>query len=129
MGTSRIHLPLRVVFPIVALVHHLPSVLLYFTHSMLINLTLYQSSSSTHSSPYTYPTAPPQHTAYGYYSPTDVRPDGSLWSAGPPSTPTNAEVPVYTRRQVKDMIDVVSECLIESMVRPSHFLFYCFVRR
>ncbi|KIM36811.1 hypothetical protein M413DRAFT_31428 [Hebeloma cylindrosporum] len=74
------------------------------------------SSSSTHSSPYMYPTGHPQHTSYGYYPSTEVRPDNSLWNAVPPTTSTNAaEMPVYTRRQVKDMIDVVSECLIESM--------------
>jgi len=124
MGTSFIHPPLQVVFPIVVQVHHLRvSVLLYFTHNMLISPTLYQSSSSTHSSPYIYPAGQPQHTTYGYYPPTDVRPDNFLWNAVPPSTSTNVEIPVYTRRQVKDMIDVVSECLMESMVRPSHYGF------
>ncbi|KJA20482.1 hypothetical protein HYPSUDRAFT_217009 [Hypholoma sublateritium FD-334 SS-4] len=73
-------------------------------------------SSSASSSPYTQPpTHVQQAAAYGFYPSTEVRADGSPWSAVPPALSAPGEKPVYTRRQVKDMIDVVSECLIESM--------------
>ncbi|KAF9479109.1 hypothetical protein BDN70DRAFT_879175 [Pholiota conissans] len=73
------------------------------------------SSSSASSSPYTQPPTHVQATTFGYYPSTEVRADGSPWNAVPPAHAAPGEKPVYTRRQVKDMIDVVSECLIESM--------------
>lgn len=64
-----------------------------------------------------------QAATYGFYPSTEVRADGSPWNAVPPALSAPGEKPVYTRRQVKDMIDVVSECLIESMVRPSYEIY------
>ncbi|KAF8959912.1 hypothetical protein BDZ97DRAFT_1364394 [Flammula alnicola] len=71
------------------------------------------SSSSASSSPYTQPPAHLRGATYGYYPSTEVRSDGPPWNLVPAAQ--NGEKPVYTRRQVKEMIDVVSESLIESM--------------
>ncbi|PPQ88500.1 hypothetical protein CVT25_013171 [Psilocybe cyanescens] len=70
------------------------------------------SSSSTPSSPYALALTQTQGTYYGSYA--GGRPDTS-WHVPPVPLANTMEEPVYTRRQVKDMIDVVSECLIDTM--------------
>ncbi|KAF5322035.1 hypothetical protein D9619_002130 [Psilocybe cf. subviscida] len=69
------------------------------------------SSSSASSSPYTQPPAHVQAANYGYFNGTDTN---ALFNNSQGQTRLGSEK-LYTRRQVKDMIDVVSECLIESM--------------
>ncbi|KDR69867.1 hypothetical protein GALMADRAFT_230512 [Galerina marginata CBS 339.88] len=73
------------------------------------------SSSSTSSSPYVNALRHPHSSCYGCYSCTGGGVDNSSWQGVPASPLPSMEEPVYTRRQVKDMIDVVSECLIETM--------------
>ncbi|PPQ71014.1 hypothetical protein CVT24_011930 [Panaeolus cyanescens] len=69
------------------------------------------SSSSTSSAPYT-PSIGNSHEN-NFYSCLDNTSNFDHWNSFP-SSPVEGE-PVYTRRQVKDMIDVMSECLIETM--------------
>ncbi|KAH9485811.1 hypothetical protein JR316_0002726 [Psilocybe cubensis] len=72
------------------------------------------SSSSTPSSPYALALTQAQGNYYGAYA--GGRPDtSSAWHVPPVPLANTMEEPVYTRRQVKDMIDVVSECLIDTM--------------
>ncbi|CAA7260353.1 unnamed protein product [Cyclocybe aegerita] len=77
------------------------------------------SSSSASSSPlsYTHSIGHPHATCYNGFIPNDSRqPNMGNWNGSAPLTPvTPVEEPVYTRQQVKDMIDVVSECLIDTM--------------
>ncbi|KAF9047657.1 hypothetical protein BJ165DRAFT_1526938 [Panaeolus papilionaceus] len=69
------------------------------------------SSSSTSSAPYT-PSIGNSHDN-GFYSCLENQSNFDRWNSFP-NSPVDGE-PVYTRRQVKDMIDVMSECLIETM--------------
>lgn len=76
------------------------------------NISRTQSSSSASSSPYTQPPAHVQAANYGYFNGADTN---ALFNTPQGQTRLGSET-LYTRRQVRDMIDVVSECLIESMV-------------
>ncbi|PPR02671.1 hypothetical protein CVT26_009787 [Gymnopilus dilepis] len=72
------------------------------------------SSASATSSPYVHALTHPHGPCPGCYACTG-RPDQPGWQPVPPTSLPALEEPVYTRRQVKEMIDVVSDCLIETM--------------
>ena len=131
MGTLLSNPRLRPRFPTVVPVHRrLWSVDLFIHETKSDAILLLQSSSSASatSSPYVHALTHPHGPCPGCYACTG-RPDQPGWQPVPPTSLPALEEPVYTRRQVKEMIDVVSDCLIETMVsRSGIFLFFPLIR-
>lgn len=65
----------------------------------------------------------PQHGHYGHYPPSEAPPLSAHqeWIAGIMEQQQGLQVdgderPIYTRQEVRNMLDVVSDCFIESVV-------------